>query len=102
MTRLLANRPARRMATMRARALAEGPLSWDHQVAPLARYCERVAAGDVPRRRPIATGEALVVLNDGRARRLVDRVEDALARAGNAWRRLRRRPVTPVRQEAPA
>ena len=70
---------ARRDASARARALATSRLSWDHQVEPLARYCDAVAAGAVagPRRRRSARR-----LNDGRSA-----VADALHQLarGNAW-----------------
>jgi hypothetical protein len=94
-TALLDDPPARRAATMRARALATGELSWDRQVAPLARWCADVAAGTVAPAAP-PLDDALVQLNDGRARELADAFRHLAWRAGNAWRLGRRGGVGSV------
>jgi glycosyltransferase involved in cell wall biosynthesis len=92
---LLADGAARRAATVRARALATGELSWDHQAAPLARWCDAVAAG-VAEPAPRPRDDALVQLNDGPARELADAFHHLAWRAGNAWRLGRRDGVGSV------
>ncbi len=93
-TALLVAPDARRAASARARALATGPLSWDRQVGPLARYCAAVAAGAVAATPPLA--DPLVVLNDGRTVELADALHHVAWRAGNAWRLARDAGVGPL------
>jgi len=93
---LLADAAGRRAMSARAQALAAGDLSWDRQIAPLAAYCEAVAAGATGVRRAARPSEAIVRLNDGRARRLADALRRVAWRAGRVWRRLRRTGAEPV------
>ena len=94
-TELLADAASRRAASARARTLALGELSWDRQVAPLARWCADVATGvAVPEWRP--SDDALVQLNDGPVRDLADAFRHLAWRAGNAWRLGRRDGVGSV------
>ena len=95
-TALLDDPGARRLASAHARALAQGELSWDRQVAPLARYCADVAAGCVAPRRDRSPAGAVAQLNDGRARELADAFRRIARRAGNAWRIARTDGIGPV------
>jgi hypothetical protein len=95
-TALLADPAARREASTRARALAVGALSWDRQVAPLARYCTDVAMGAVAPRPAVPLSHAIVALNDGRGRELADAFRRIAWRAGSAWRRARSEGLGPV------
>lgn len=95
-TSLLADVPARRAASARARALATGELSWDRQVAALARYCSDVATGTIAARPAAPLAHAIVHLNDGAGRELADALRWIAWRAGNAWRLARRDGVGPV------
>jgi len=93
---LVADAPARRAATARAHALAIGELSWDHQVAPLARWCGDVATGAVTPRPVAPLAHAIVQLNDGAGTELADALRRIAWRASNAWRLARRGGVGPV------
>jgi glycosyltransferase involved in cell wall biosynthesis len=97
---LLADPSARRVATARARALAVGDLSWDRQVAPLARFCADVAAGRVTPRPAAPLEHAIAGLNDGRGRELADALRHIAWRAGNAWRLARSEGVGPLIRRA--
>ena len=95
-TALLADPDARRLASANARALAEGALSWDRQVAPLAHYCADVAAGRVASRPALPLAGAIAQLNDGRTRELADALRRIGRRAGNAWRIARSEGIGPL------
>jgi glycosyltransferase involved in cell wall biosynthesis len=86
----------RRAASARARALALGALSWDDQVAPLARWCDTVAGGTIAASARAPLADALVALHDGRSRELTDALHRVAWRAGNAWRLARRAGMGPL------
>jgi glycosyltransferase involved in cell wall biosynthesis len=95
-TALLHDADERARASAGARALALGDLSWDRQVAPLAAFCDAVAAGRVERRVPAPSAEVIARLNDGAGRRAGDVVRRLAARARGAWRLARSDGVGPV------
>jgi len=89
---LLRQPEALRSMSAKARQLAAGVLSWDHQIEPLHRYCL------APRRDPsrgdalVATTAARIVgIQDGRRWRLRDRYVRARSKASRALAILRAR-----------
>lgn len=87
---LLRDAEARTAMAAAARAVASGPLSWDHQIVPLAAYCAALAAGTPRAARVVAPADAIMRLNDGWPRRAADAAATLARRLQNGLRRARR------------